>query len=47
MLDRMIRYGELDTEHGSLEYKVSENGVHITGYQGKDSEIDVHDMIYG
>ena len=47
MLDRMIRYGELDTEHGSLEYKVSENGVHITGYQGKDSEIAVPDMIDG
>ncbi len=47
MLDRMIRYGELDTEHGSLEYKVSESGVNITGYQGKDSEITVPGMIDG
>lgn len=47
MLDKMIRYGELDTEHGALEYKVSESGVNITGYQGKDSAITVPDMIDG
>lgn len=47
MSDKMTGYGELDTEHGALQYKISESGVNITGYRGKDSEVPVPEMIDG
>ncbi len=47
MSDKMTGYGELDTEHGALQYKISESGVNITGYRGKDSEVPVPEMVDG
>jgi hypothetical protein len=47
MWDNTISYGEMDTEHGALQYSVSRNGVCITGYRGKDSEVTIPAMIEG
>lgn len=45
MLGKKINYGELDTEHGVLQYEISESGVKITGHRGKDVEVTVPEMI--
>lgn len=45
MLDKKINYGELDTEHGVLQYEISESGVKITGHRGRDIEVTVPEMI--
>lgn len=47
MSEKRTSYGELDTEHGVLQYKISESGVNITGYRGKGSEVAVPGMIDG
>ena len=47
MLDKKMGYRELEIEHGILQYKISEDGVNITGYRGKDSEVTVPGMIDG
>lgn len=39
------RYGETDTAYGTLEYEISESGVNITGYRGKDTQVTVPGMI--
>lgn len=47
MSDKKISYGETDTEHGVLQYRVSESGACITGYRGRDSEVTIPGMIEG
>lgn len=40
-------YGELDTEHGVLEYRLYGDRMGITGYRGKDTEVSVPETIDG
>ena len=42
-----IRIQELDTEHGRLQFKVSDNNVMLTGYRGKDITLTVPEQIAG
>lgn len=43
----MKNYGELDTEHGVLEYRLYGDKMGITGYRGKDTEVSVPETIDG
>lgn len=47
MSDGIMNYGELDTQHGVLQYRICENKMHITGYRGKDIEVSIPEKIKG